>query len=221
LAQVEQAIVNGTDYEAVVPFLGLARMVGPYLGEVQPFCSGALISPTIAVTARHCMTGKIMDQITVQVGNSSAKVASIDLHADRDVATLRLKTPITSVRADFNRRVFAADPQRFAGQAVVCMGIGNIDANGNVDRHQHYRAGAWPITIRDAGDHAGFWVDTDPSSNIFYTHSDSGGPCLLMQGHDATMWPLIGLNNGFTVNAPNARDGQFGTFAYVQALDYL
>ena len=51
LAQVEQAIINGTDYESVVPYLGLARIVGPKLGEIQPFCSGALITPTIAVTA--------------------------------------------------------------------------------------------------------------------------------------------------------------------------
>jgi hypothetical protein len=218
LAQMEQAIINGTDYEQVVPFLGLARIVGPKLGEIQPFCSGTLITPTIAVTAKHCMTGKPIDQLVVQVGNSSASVASVDLHP-RDIATIRLKTPIRSVRADFNRGVLVIDPQRFEGQTVLCMGIGGLDANGNVDRRQNYRAGAWPITIRNPGDHAGFWVDTDPSSNVFFTHSDSGGPCLLMQGHDATQWPLIGLTNAFT--APTAVSELFGTNAYIQALDYL
>jgi secreted trypsin-like serine protease len=91
-----RAVIGDTVDDTVHPFTARVNTDAPGVGLG---CSGALVAPSWVLTAGSCVDGAGAPgrPITVTLGGAARAVTWVAPHADRGVALLRLRTPVTTV----------------------------------------------------------------------------------------------------------------------------
>ncbi len=183
------------------------------------FCSGVLVSPTIALTAAHCgadltraLVGK--DHIPTDAADCAGvhAVARVELHPPdpaghlrHDLAIVFLSAPVAQTFARL-----ASDAELAAAPAVHIAGYGHADPEGQTGfgHLRTVRVGLGPIATA-AGQHAdlGRTHGYDPLTEFLAGRrllgrdsckGDSGGPAYIMVGRD---FRLAGLTSRQSLDA--------------------
>ena len=187
IADESQTIKGGslaTDYPESVLLL---MKVG---GQPKELCSGSLISPTVVITAGHCVHGFNSWSVTAPFANGQTSVTSKATTFDwnsgsdnvdpntHDVALVLLDTPIN----------IAAYPTIASGSlsdGSTVVNVGRIN-NGQLSYTALYKSKPLPVT---SGASVGYPFDYKASEVI--EHGDSGGPVFIPGTHT-----LVAVNSG-------------------------
>jgi secreted trypsin-like serine protease len=173
----QQAITNGTD-DSKDPAV-VALLLG---GKV--FCTGALVTANIIVTAAHCVSPTPPDQVffgSRPGTNTGTVIAVTDSHAhpdfdedtlENDIALVILEskapaTPLSILTADFD--------DTYKGRPVRIVGFG-ATTGGTDESNLHKRSGETAIDSYGDDD---FRFKPGPSQTC---NGDSGGPALATFG---------------------------------------
>lgn len=162
------------------PLLALSRselnsFVSLVDGSGRLLCSGTVVAPRFAVTARHCVEDQGVDGLTIRLGGIPESVLSITniiSHPDLDIALLELASDSRDLMADSivaNREPIS---QRDIGRFVELAGFG---ANQSLGLGARSFVVEQIISVDDA------MVQVEGFGNSGGCIGDSGGPLLFRQ----------------------------------------
>ncbi|MBX7096488.1 MAG: trypsin-like serine protease [Myxococcaceae bacterium] len=147
-----------------------------------PACSGAVVAPTVVVTAAHCVAQVSKDAVTASVGTPSSDVrvpSSVELDPSydstrhlHDLAVLRFDQPLAS------KPLALATRPAEVGTLVSLAGIGATDASAAPV--EGFEPKVNEGTARVAQVEAS-WLRLDGAPS-FSCHGDSGGPVTVQDG---------------------------------------
>jgi secreted trypsin-like serine protease len=197
-----RAITYGTPDGDGHPYVVLVALYSN--GAYQGRCSGSLLSPTVVLTAAHCIgeldadTARVFVASTVTedlrtavggvVGRPIPHPAFTDLSAvpnTSDVAVIRLAAPLNVARYALFAPVGALDT--LDGTQVIAVGFGVQAVKPKVLEEKTRYFSSPTVTRLDGKLTAGWNVETSSSKKGGGTcFGDSGGP-LLLPGSDAVV----------------------------------
>jgi uncharacterized membrane protein YgcG len=159
-------------------------------GQPKELCSGSLLSPTVVITAGHCVHGFDSWSVTAPFANGQTSVTTNATTFDwnsgsdnvdpstHDVALVLLDTPINIAAYP----TIASSPLSDGSNVV---NVGRIN-NGQLSYTSLYKSKPLPVT---AGGSVGYPFDYQASEVI--EHGDSGGPVFVPGTHT-----LVAVNSG-------------------------
>ena len=182
LAAPAVAVTGGSLDGAAHPAVGLLladRGAGP-----EPECSGSLVSPTVFVTAAHCVATLASDRVWVSFDSryvaGSSPLDAGTAHADplygtsktdsHDVAVVVLDAPVTGVAPLALPKQAALDAPGFRSQNVTNVGYGYSDRTFTFDGYRRWS------TSRVSNVQPTELMLADQPGGVCY--GDSGGPQL-------------------------------------------
>ena len=210
VAKVSQPIFNGSPpdqpYHGAVVSLHQVASGSVY---VSPFCSGTLITPTVVVTAGHCLDvvkGKKVgtlapSKVAVYVGNEPAvdildhlyMVSETKLNPTynpfqllNDIALIRLATPVTEVAPVAYLPASLGFTSSDIGQTVNFAGFGRTETGSiGVKLQVNVPLGGLGCTVEgcpDSGDSSTMISYLQPGYVGGPCSGDSGGPAFIDRG---------------------------------------
>jgi hypothetical protein len=158
------------------------------MGSNNRACTGVLVDPRAVLTASTCFTGSTalhngvpLTSTKVTVGAATAVATTVVVHPQRDLALVRLKTPITAV-APVN--LSATAPA--AGDELLLAGFGRTATEWNTGklRSAKFKVDGTPADSFD--------VVSAGSDAVGLCKGDAGGPALRLNGSE---YQLAGLHH--------------------------
>jgi len=171
-------------------------------------CSGALLAPTLVLTARHCVvdsSGKKVDPATIVVGNApfghvQSKGANIEIldtdlgyELQRDVAVIELESPLEGV-TQFAR----VGPQQDEALWVMLAGYGQINIAGGNNGFDKLTVGVRHVVFPATSDEKAAPLSPWTTERFQATQcgGDSGGPVFVVSAAGAPV--VVGVLSSLT-----------------------
>jgi len=188
-----------------------------FTGEIYHFtCSGAVISPTAVITAKHCLADSIaaadpaLVLVDYRINTAFAtyaysrgdfpEIKSLESHDD--IAILKLGEDVGAIRPIS----FLSSESVEAGDYVTIFGYG-IDENLEIGQ---LKAGELKV---DAVDNT-YIHTTDSGANQGVCGGDSGGPLITQKNGESFIVGIV--NNGSSELLPTGKCGHSNFFANLQ-----
>jgi secreted trypsin-like serine protease len=236
-----QPILNGDppsrpEHDAVVSIHSLFKQGQNVFVNPQIFCSGTLISPTVVLTAGHCLAGKTPSKVAVYVGDEPAvditshlyQVIELQVHPGfsnqtllDDIALMRLASSVTET---------APIPHLPAASALTNADVGGVL---NFAGFGDDEFGAFGVKLQVDGELAGFgcghpgcFGPVNPATQIWYyqdaAHNggEEEGPCFGDSGGPAFVYRGSGYNQPYVAGITSWGDNnctEFGVSTRVDA----
>ncbi|MFC7273101.1 S1 family peptidase [Paractinoplanes rhizophilus] len=178
------AVVGGGDVSAGE----LAYVARIAMGSNQRACTGVLVDPRAVLTASTCFAetsalhnGVPMSYTKVTVGTTSSAATTVIVHPQRDLALVRLRTPITAIAP---ATLSPAAPA--AGEELLLAGFGRTATDWNTGK---LRSAKFKV---DGAPAASFDVVAAGGDPVGLCKGDAGGPALRLSGGT---YQLAGLHH--------------------------
>jgi len=194
VAQIDQPIMNGTDWPEVTNLSEAEEMaIGFFIvsGEDEPFCSGTAIERDVVLTAQHCLEDRSdLAQVRFGVGEPGDPTKLVKLDrishsgSEYDVALVLLEDSL-GVAVDpisVNRESLSSS---LIGREVEVSGFHVIHGLPLIRRY------AVVLVSRFDDD----WLVLDGEGERGICNGDSGGPVLM---HDSSGRPVVAGVNSWT-----------------------
>lgn len=164
-------------------------------GEFQ--CGASLVSPTVAVTAAHCVEGSAAYMVRVGSANRSSggetsTVGEVLIHPQYDFAVLRLTQPVQAQSIAISDEAPLGTPTRILGWGQVTPERGADEGSESLKELDTTLVDSGCTSISPEGE---LCVDSPLDENGVpqgACYGDSGGPAIVRVGNT---WQLIGATS--------------------------